>query len=76
MRLSFTEMAHAQKLDFEIFVDEWMEKHEICGKIQYATIYRAMLKSGWDFFIDELIEYYSKSDLYKVYDDTVELLES
>ena len=75
MRLSFTEMAHVQKLDFGIFVDEWMEKHEICCITQYAAIYRAMLKLRWDFFIDELIEYYSKSDLYKVYDDSVELLE-
>lgn len=75
MRLSFIEMAHAQKLDFEIFVDEWTEKHEISD--YQATLLDIIIHQyGWCFFTDELIEYYlSRPDLYKVYDDTVELLE-
>lgn len=75
MRLSFTEMADAQKMDFHSFVDEWLEKHDIWD-FQCQIILHAIHKAGWDFFINELIDYYqSRPDLYKVYDDTVELLE-
>lgn len=74
MRLSFVEMAVSQKMDFHSFVDKWLEKHDIWD-FQRQIIVDAIHKSGWDFFIDDLIEYYqSRPDLYRVYDDTVELL--
>lgn len=76
MRLSFTEMAIAQKMDFHSFVDEWLVKHDILLDEQQMVIGWAIEETGWSFFINELIEYYqSRPDLYKVYDDTVELLE-
>lgn len=75
MRLSFTEMAIAQKLDFQSFVDEWLEKHDI-WYFKRQIIVEAINRAGWGFFIDELVEYYQYNpELYRVYDDTVKLLD-
>ncbi len=74
MRLSFTEMAIAQKMDFFEFAYEWKEKHDIIA-YQWNKLLPWMEAIGWGFFIDELVVYYqSRRDLYRVYDDTVELI--
>ena len=75
MRMSPQLMAIEQKMDFQAFIQEWREKHAMSDH-QWSLIASTVWRAGWDFFIDELIEYYlSRPDLYRVYDDTVELLE-
>lgn len=62
--------AIGQKLSFHDFVLEWLEKHDIDGAYQQEQIIRAMYLCGWDFFQEELFEYFdSNSDIYQVNED-------
>lgn len=56
--------AYGQKLDFNDFVIEWLDSHDITDDIQQEYIRKAMLSAGWKFFEPELIDYFSASEEY------------
>lgn len=64
------EAAHGQKLNFNDFISDWLEEHEIFDGFQVDTIIDLINGVGWEFFNDELISYFeSLPDLYKINDD-------
>jgi hypothetical protein len=69
--------AHGQKLDFNGFIDCWLEEHDVWDE-QCRVIVTAINKAGWEFFGCELTEYFnSLPEFYKMNEDgTVTVLES
>lgn len=70
--------AHGQKLSFSDFIAHWLEKHDVLDNNQREPIIYAIVRTGWEFFEDELLEYFTmRTDLYRLNDDgTVTVLES
>ena len=64
--LSPVEMAIAQKLDIELFIDDFLEKLPPLSYVQRKAIVDSILQTGWEFFADELDEYFSISNDYEV----------
>lgn len=62
--------AIGEKLSFAEFVADWLDRHDIDGAYQKEQIIRAMYLCGWDFFQEELFEYFEEcSDRYRVEED-------
>jgi hypothetical protein len=62
--------AHGQKLSFSDFISDWLIEHDISGDNQREPIIYAIVQTGWEFFEDELIHYFTmRTDLYRLNDD-------
>ena len=64
--LSPIEMAIAQKLDIELFIDDFLEHLPQLSNFQRKTIINSILNKGWEFFEEEIIEYFEISKDYEV----------
>lgn len=62
------EAAAGMKLDFADFFDRWAEDHDITEQ-QSQMIYKMASKAGWQFFHNELLEYFSTAPGYQVTDN-------
>ena len=63
------EMAHALKLEIMCFIEDFIEKLPTVSKRQRRIIVDAIMADGWEFFADELDDYFEMCDNCEVLDN-------